>query len=180
MNLSVQPQETGQGHDWGELLSSLYDDVFRLALKLCRSKVLAEDLAQETFLRACRFQHTLRDADATKAWLFTILRNENSRRFERRECEWEDIEQLVAAGARSHEPDWRAESHLLRRAIAELGADYREPLVLQVFGGYTGREIAVRLNLNSNTVTTRLFRAKAQLGRKFERKSGRKPENKPG
>jgi len=157
--------------DWDALLSGLYNEVFHFALNLCQSRAQAEDLAQETFLRAWRFQHTLRKPDSIKAWLFTILRHENSRRFERYRFESQNIDDLDAAGAHYYEPDWSAESHLLQRAIAELGDCYRNPLILQVFGGYTGKEIAARLNLNNSTVGTRLFRARAELNRKLARNS---------
>ncbi len=164
--------ETPRGNngrlDWDGVVSALYDDVMQLALKLCQSRAQAEDLAQDTFLRAWRFQHTLRDAAAVKPWLFTILRNENNRRFKRCRLESQDFDAM--AGTRDHEPDRRVESYLLRRAIFELGHTYREPLLLQVFGGYTGKEIADQLDLNDNTVTTRLFRAKAKLNRKLIRK----------
>ncbi len=162
------PIENSRELDWDALLAHLYDDVLYLALKLCRSRAQAEDLAQEALLRAWRYHHTLRDANSARSWLFTILRNENSRRFEQYRVDLQDIDYVVVRAGRDSEPDRCAESHLLHRAIAELGERYREPLMMQVFGGYTGKEIAARLNLNGNTVMTRLFRARAQLSRKLE------------
>jgi RNA polymerase sigma-70 factor (ECF subfamily) len=52
---------------------------------------------------------------------------------------------------------------LLRTAIAELEPEYREPLVLQVTGGFSVDEIADMLKLNNNTVLSRLFRARNKL-----------------
>ncbi len=51
----------------------------------------------------------------------------------------------------------------LQAQIMKLEVDYREPLFLQVIGGFSGEEIADILNLNKNTVMTRLFRARNQL-----------------
>lgn len=166
------PPTNSKDLDWNTFLASLYDDVFHLALKLCRSRVQAEDLAQEVFLRAWRFHHNLRDANSARAWLFTILKNENNRRFERRyRPESVDLDYIVAFAPHDSEPEHHAESHLLERAISELGEYYREPLMMQTYGGYSGKEISARLNLNGNTVMTRLFRARAKLCRKFELES---------
>ena len=51
----------------------------------------------------------------------------------------------------------------MRRALARLGADYRDPLLLQVIGGFSCKEIGTMLGLNTNTVLTRLFRARKAL-----------------
>jgi len=161
------PQEQMRSLDWDALLSGLYDEIFRLAFTLCESRPQAEDLAQETFLRAWRFQHTLRETTAVKPWLCQILRNENRRRYRRFRHESLSIENLAEASDRCHGPEHRAEAHLLQRAIAELADAYREPMILYAYGGYTGKEIAAKLNLKDGAVATRLFRARAELHRKF-------------
>ncbi len=51
----------------------------------------------------------------------------------------------------------------LRAIMASLSEEYREPLMLQIVFGYSGDEIAQQLNLNKNTVMTRLFRARNQV-----------------
>jgi RNA polymerase sigma-70 factor (ECF subfamily) len=51
----------------------------------------------------------------------------------------------------------------LQRAIMKLSDEYREPLVLQIIAGFSTDEIAKMMSLNSNTVSTRLFRARAEL-----------------
>ena len=56
-----------------ESLLTLYQDVFRYAFWICKSKPMAEDLVQETFLRAWRSLESLQNDKAAKAWLFTIL-----------------------------------------------------------------------------------------------------------
>ncbi len=59
------------------------------------TKPVAEDLVQETFLRAWKSLDSLTDAAAAKSWLITILRRENARRFERKQFDYQDIEQDV-------------------------------------------------------------------------------------
>ncbi len=56
---------------------------------------------------------------------------------------------------------------LLHNAINRLESDYREPLLLQVIAGFSGKEIADILGLNNNAVMTRLFRARGKLKVEF-------------
>jgi RNA polymerase sigma-70 factor, ECF subfamily len=147
------------------LVNAYYNDIFRYAYWLGKSRQLAEDLTQETFMRAWRAFDSLQSEGAAKAWLFTILRRENARRFEKFQPELDDIEdhQSAIPDTRVNEPDQQMEMRLLHKAIKDLEPEYREPLILQVIGGFSGEEIAAMLNLNNNTVMTRLFRARNKL-----------------
>ncbi|MCH7817375.1 MAG: sigma-70 family RNA polymerase sigma factor [Proteobacteria bacterium] len=149
------------------LVADLYQDVYRYAFWLCRRQPLAEDLVQETFLRAWRSLDSLQNDKAAKAWLFTILRRENARLYERYRPELVDIEGQSIAESDENEPDSKMDRELLHNAINRLDSDYREPLLLQVIGGFSGKEIAAILNLNNNTVMTRLFRARGKLKQEF-------------
>ena len=149
------------------LVADLYQDVFRYALWLCKNKPLAEDLVQETFLRAWRSLESLQNDKAAKAWLFTILRRENARLYERYRPELVDIEGQVIAESDENEPDFKMDRDLLHNAINRLESEYKEPLLLQVIGGFSGKEIAAILDLNNNTVMTRLFRARSKLKVEF-------------
>ncbi|MFN3163257.1 MAG: sigma-70 family RNA polymerase sigma factor [Pseudohongiellaceae bacterium] len=122
------------------LVDSLYQDVFRYALWLTRNQPMAEDLVQETFLRAWRSLDSLENDKAAKAWLFTILRRENARQYERYRPELVDIEGQAVAEAQDQEPDRKMDRELLLNAIRRLDEDYREPLLLQVIGGFSGRK----------------------------------------
>lgn len=150
------------------LVAALYQDVFRYAFWLCKSKPLAEDLVQETFLRAWRSLESLQNDKAAKAWLFTILRRENARLYERYRPELVDIEGQSIAEKDENEPENKMDRELLHNAINRLDSDYREPLLLQVIGGFSGKEIAAILDLNNNTVMTRLFRARNKLKLEFD------------
>ena len=147
------------------LVRDHYHDIFRYACWLTRHKSLAEDLTQETFMRAWRAFDSLQSQDSAKAWLFTILRRENARLYEKQRPELDDIEEhegsLPEAG--HLEPDQQMEAMLLHKAIMALEPEYRDPLALQVIGGFSGEEIGVLLELNNNTVMTRLFRARNKL-----------------
>ena len=142
-----------------KLVNAVSSDLFRYAFMLCRNKAMAEDLVQETFMRAWRFLDSLRDEKKAKSWLMTTLRREFARQFERYQPYFDDVELEQIAGGDTVNPEVWA----VRRGLAKLSDKYREVLVLQVIGGYTGAEMAKMLELPRATVNTRLFRARQQL-----------------
>lgn len=145
------------------LVKALHGDLYRYAFWLTHDKQVSEDLVQETFLRAWRALDSLKDEKAAKSWLITILRRENARRFERKRFDMGEYEESAITDTYSASNEQEMENHWLREKIAKLPEEYREPLVLQVLGGFSGEEIAGILSLNKNTVMTRLFRARNQL-----------------
>ena len=147
--------------DFDTLVTALSPELFRYAMGLCHHRDTAEDLVQETFLRGWRSRADLRDARAARAWLYTILRNEHARLYERQRPEVQDPQRLPEVAVRGY--DTSPEAFAIRRALARLEPEYRDPLLLQVIGGFSCREIGEMLGLNSNTVLTRLFRARKAL-----------------
>jgi RNA polymerase sigma-70 factor (ECF subfamily) len=129
---------------------------------------VAEDLVQETFLRAWRALDSLKDEKAAKSWLITILRRENARRFERKRFDMSEYEEASITDTKSVTTEQELENHWLRDKISQLPPEYSEPLILQVLGGFSGEDIAAILDLNKNTVMTRLFRARNQLKEALE------------
>lgn len=150
------------------LVHALHGDIYRYAYWLCRDPQIAEDLVQETFLRAWEAIDTLLDDKAAKAWLITILRRENARRFERKQFDLVDLDEHPLRDQGVLPSEQEMEHEWLRRHIARLPAEYQEPLLLQVLGGFSGEEIAEQLGLNKNTVMTRLFRARNQIKEAME------------
>lgn len=146
-----------------KLVGDYSKDVFRYAFWLCRDRSMAEELAQETFMRAWKAIDSLQDDSAAKSWLFTIVRRENARQYERKRLDLVDDVDFDRVGATREEYDTSTEAFVLRRALAELPEEYREPLVLQVIGGYSTEEIADQLGIKAGAVMTRLFRARKKL-----------------
>ena len=158
------------------LVQALHGDIFRYAYWLVKDKAVAEDIVQETFLRAWKSLDSLKDEKAAKSWL--ILRRENARRFERKQFDLVDIDDVsISDDQLTHEVE--IEHRELRKIMASLTEEYREPLMLQIMFGYSGDEIAAQLNLNKNTVMTRLFRARSQIKEALE-KSNDNRERKNG
>jgi RNA polymerase sigma-70 factor, ECF subfamily len=147
----------------GQLFESLRPDLVRFAHWLARDRSLAEDIVQESLLRAWRSRDALKDKSAARAWLLTIVRREHARLYERKRLELVPLDEVAEthAGAPLAQPD--SDLFTLRHAIMRLPLEYREPLVLQVLGGFTTEEIAHELSLSSTAVLTRLFRARNKL-----------------
>lgn len=150
------------------LVLALHSDIFRYAVWLVKDKAVAEDIVQETFLRAWKSLDSLKDEKAAKSWLITILRRENARRFERKQFDLVDIDDVSVIDD-THSNEVQIEHRELRAIMASLSEEYREPLMLQIIFGYSGEEIAAQLDLNKNTVMTRLFRARNQVKEALEK-----------
>lgn len=152
---------------FSEYVHQYADDLYRYAYWLCNSKVVAEDLVQETMLRAWKSIHKLQDSKAVKSWLFTILRRENARRFERKQFDYCDFPTEEVSCQRC-DYDTSIEAHVLRNALKQLPVEYREPLLLQIEFGYSQKEIAQHLDISLAGAGTRLFRARQKLKKLVE------------
>lgn len=148
------------------LVNAYSTDLFRYAVWLVRDSQLAEDLVQETFMRAWKAIDSLRDPALAKTWLITILRRERARVYEKNQAEGNtvgdiDLDDLAGFDA-GH---GKTEHFVLRRALDALPEDYREPLLMQIIGGYSCEEIAVAMDLQLGAVMTRLSRARQKMVR---------------
>lgn len=144
-------------------LDVLRPELLRFALWLARDRSLAEDIVQEAMLRAWRSREALKDPAAAKAWLLTIVRREHARLYERKRLELVSLDADDEHQGVAHPEQPESELELLRSAILRLPLEYREPLLLQVQGGFSTSEIAAELGLSQSAVLTRLFRARNKL-----------------
>lgn len=147
---------------FNELVGTYMKDLYRYAYWLCGDPAVAEDLVQDTLVRAWKSLDKLNDVKAAKGWLLTIVRRENARRFERKQLLPSALPPEELPTART-DYDTSTEAFALRRALQELPEDYREPLLLQVIHGYSQKEIAARLGISVAGAGTRLFRAREKL-----------------
>lgn len=138
-------------------------DLYRFAYWLCGQDALAKDLVQETLLRAWKNLDSLRDADAAKPWLLTILRRENARLYERKRLETVELNETITEDAAWASPEREGDASELREAMSRLPKKYREPLLLQVLGGFSCEEIASELGHKPGAVMTQLFRGRQKL-----------------
>jgi RNA polymerase sigma-70 factor, ECF subfamily len=155
------------------------DAVHRFALRLTRDPTAAEDLVQETYLRAFRSWDQFDRGTNCRSWLFTICRNSHLHERERASMRYEvtesDIRDAEDATSRSFmdqhavatgSPDDFFKVILddaLVAAIDALSGDFREVLILSDLGDLTYPEISEVLAIPIGTVKSRLFRARHQV-----------------
>jgi RNA polymerase sigma factor (sigma-70 family) len=140
--------------------------VFGLALTMLRDPDLADEVAQETFVRAWRHAATYDPRRGTvAAWLLTIARNAAIDRARLRPVTPTDPDVIASQldiAEQASLPDV-AERDRLRRAVAALPDDQRRALVLAVYAGKTAREISELERLPLGTVKTRIRTAMLKL-----------------
>jgi RNA polymerase sigma-70 factor, ECF subfamily len=146
-----------------QLFESLRPDLLRFAQWLARDRAIAEDIVQEALLRAWRSRDALQDERAARPWLLTIVRREHARLYERKRLELVSLDDAIEIAPSPGTEESEDQLFALRHAIMRLPIRYREPLVLQVLGGFSTEEIARELQLSSTAVLTRLFRARNKL-----------------
>ncbi len=161
--MNPRPRGTSEPSAFTRLLETLRPDLVRFAFWLARDRAVAEDVVQETLIRAWKSRDELKDSAAARPWLLTIVRREHARLYERKRLPTVDVDQVEALGDPALASDGDAGLEDLRRAIMQLPDEYREPLVLQVLGGLSTSEIAAELKLTQAAVLTRLFRARNRL-----------------
>lgn len=147
---------------FNQLIGIYMDDLYRYARWISGNAAVADDLVQDTLMRAWRSMDKLNDPKAVKGWLLTILRRENARRFERKTLPESGVPTEEVAAQRE-EYDTSTEAFVLRQALEKLPEEYREPLLMQVVYGYSQKEIAEHLGISVAGAGTRLFRAREKL-----------------
>lgn len=152
-----------------EVILPHMDAAYNLARWLTRNDHDAEDLVQESYLRAFKFFGTFHGANA-RGWLLTIVRNTCYTWF--RENRAEELttsfnEEIHSTEADPFDPQklllQRESSQLLKQALEELPLEFREVLVLRELEGLSYKEIAVIADIPPGTVMSRLARARTRL-----------------
>lgn len=163
------------------LVNAYSADLYRYAYWLSREKQLAEDLVQETYMRAWRALDQLDNPQSAKAWLIRILRRELSRHLGKHQEELLSLETVVESmEVMQVQPGLnKIESWLLQRALKTLPEHYLEPLILQVIAGYSCEEIAELLGISAGAVMTRVCRARTQLRHELTHESDYSKRVKP-
>jgi RNA polymerase sigma-70 factor (ECF subfamily) len=149
------------------------DGLYSYALVLSANHAEAEDLVQETHVRAMQAMGRLRADSSVKSWLFTILRNNWLNQLRRKRARPQmielDVEKSIAvaaleASANPHSSGVpKLESEQMRKAIQGLAIEFREIILLREYEEFSYQEIAAVINCPIGTVVSRLGRARSKL-----------------
>ncbi|HZS79261.1 MAG TPA: sigma-70 family RNA polymerase sigma factor [Ktedonobacteraceae bacterium] len=156
------------------------DSLYRTALRLTHNQQEAEDLVQETMLKAFRFANTYHPGTNLRAWLFRILNTSAINRFRRQAThptpvalpEGEDfylynhIRDLSGQELSAAAEDEVLSKYLdedVYRALNNLPINFRMPVILADIEGMSYKEIAEALQIPIGTVMSRISRARRQL-----------------
>ena len=147
--------------------------LFSYAMALTRNSHEAEDLVQETYLRAIQAMEGLREDGNAKAWLYTILRNIRLNQVRQRhvspklfelDADENSADLLVETGKDPHALYVsKVETLRVREALKCLSEEFREIIVLREFAELSYQEIATILGCAPGTVMSRLARARGKL-----------------
>jgi RNA polymerase sigma-70 factor, ECF subfamily len=160
-------------HFLGQIVEEASDGLYRYAVVLSRDRVEAQDLVQETCVRAIKAVDSLRPGTNVKSWLFTILRNIWFNQLRRRraapkvvELDMEEAPAQNGVGA-SEDPHSiyvsKVERQHVREAIQQLPLEFREVVLLREYEELSYEDIASVLGCPRGTVMSRLGRARSKL-----------------
>jgi RNA polymerase sigma factor (sigma-70 family) len=152
------------------LLLPLMNDAYNLARWLMKNQEDAEDMVQESYLRAFRFFASFHEGTNCRAWLLRIVRNTCYSALQARKLRANEVPiEEETDGVEDPSPlppaifDRKATVEAVREAIEELPVDFREALVLRELEGLSYKEIAEVSGVPLGTVMSRLARARNQL-----------------
>ena len=166
-------QQTVPAEFSGEAIGHL-DALYRGALRLTRDPDRAQDLVQDTYARALRYQHSYQAGTNMKAWLFAIMRNLYWDRFQKANREAVSIDDIgefalydqmrddLGEGPEAEVLDRIARSEVVD-AVEKLNPLHREVVLLVDVEGFAYKDAAKILEVPIGTVMSRLHRARQQL-----------------
>lgn len=158
-----------------ELIEQHSGLLYRYAFRLSGNASDAEDLVQQAYLLAHQRMSQLRDANAARGWLVSILRNVflKSLRHHQGGRSLDEIDEPQVTG--SAETPIHVER--LQDVLLELSEEFRTPLVLYYFEEFSYQEIATQMEVPIGTVMSRLSRGKAYLKKRLTEEPARKLES---
>lgn len=170
--------DQGQADGFEELAMPLFDSLYNLAHWLTQNREEAEDLVQETYVKALKGFSSFQPGTNFRAWMYRILRNtfltSRTGLRERNTVALEpEAEELLPGGPETPESILidRANEQLVQNAIEQLPVIYREVLLLCEVEEMSYQEIADVLSIPMGTVMSRLARARKALRQALQKQT---------
>jgi RNA polymerase sigma-70 factor (ECF subfamily) len=152
-------------HEFRNDLIGLIPPLRAFAISLTGKVDRADDLVQETLLKAWANRASFEPGTKLKAWLFTILRNEFYTVFRKRKREVEDADGIIANNVGVHpQQDGHMDLTDMQNALTKLPVDQREALLLVSASDMSYEEAAVICGVAVGTIKSRVNRARVKLG----------------
>jgi RNA polymerase sigma-70 factor (ECF subfamily) len=167
----VSGAQSGDVRSFEVLFDRYYDMIHAFAYRICLVETEADDIAQETFIRAARGISSYRGAASFKNWLYRIAHHaliDWQRQSLRRRDKQDQFATELESRARENTPDY-AEVH---SALRQLSPDLREAVALVYFEEMNHREAAQAMGCAETTISWRIFRAKRLLKNLLRSKKG--------
>ncbi len=162
----IRAAQTGDRDAFARLLERYWDRLYRWLYHLTRDRHAAEDLTQETFLKALGAMQSFRAGTNFRAWIFRIGHNSfvNQKRSQKRTKQplSEDTAAPDIGGAEAAMEN-RETLEVVGKAVAELPDDFRSALLLRVEEELSFREVAKILGVTEETARWRVFKARQKL-----------------
>jgi RNA polymerase sigma-70 factor (ECF subfamily) len=171
--------ELARARDFDALVRAHHGALLAFATRLCRDAADAHDLTQDALERALRRFESLTPGSNARAWLFTILHNAFIDRCRRKNAakmtplEEEDIAAPTSSTQPAAPPAWTTITpEQLRAAVDSLDEGFRDVYRMHALEGRSYEEISRELGVPTNTVGTRLARARRKLKAILEKAVG--------
>ncbi|HZZ33590.1 MAG TPA: sigma-70 family RNA polymerase sigma factor [Phenylobacterium sp.] len=161
---TTTPRALSEPPSWREEVIGLIPALRAFAWSLCHNRSDADDLVQETLIKAWSNRQRFEPGTNLRAWLFTILRNTYYTAVLRRRREVRDETGEYAGALRSApSQDWSIALHSLQEAMLKLPDEHREALVLVGAAGLSYEEAAEICGCALGTIKSRVNRARTRL-----------------
>jgi RNA polymerase sigma-70 factor (ECF subfamily) len=176
--MSSSQSDHQRGWDFEAVAMPFVDALYNTAYRMTRNSEDAEDLVQETYLKAYKYYDKFEEGTNFKAWLFKIMKNTFINNYRKRQAappqsDFADIEESFESQVseevtrRVKDPEEELLENVLdedvQRSLEELPDDYRMVVILADLEGFAYKEIADILEVPVGTVMSRLYRGRRRL-----------------
>jgi len=183
--MAVDQNNQAKNKEFEELFLPLLDNLYNIALRMTRNVKDAEDLVQETYLKAYRFFHRFERGTNGRAWLLTILTNTFRTRYRKKKqepemvdfqaienfCLADELVKEIEASDKSQARGAEAVTEALKdyvsddiiKALENVPEQFRLAVLLSDVEGFSYQEISEILGISVGTVKSRIFRGRKIL-----------------